>query len=147
MLSFETNTLQPVAYSATGSHANYATTGSHAHDIPDVNLPVGLRTDHCNKGPLWDPTLSAYYYSYDPDSLQFSAYDDSTPVNWLYYVGKWGDDQYPTSDPRQSCLFGSTSLPCKYNGGPTGPEDKQLDRQNVCPDDGYPCIVRSVLGL
>ena len=71
--------------------------------------------------------LSAYFYTYDERSEQFGTYDDSTPVNWLYFVGQWGDDQYPDSDPRQSCIAGIDGL-CKYTAGPTGPYDKDLNR-------------------
>lgn len=48
--------------------------------------------DYTDKGPLWDPTLSAYYYSYDESTEKFTAYNDSTPVNWLYFLGAWGDE-------------------------------------------------------
>jgi hypothetical protein len=34
----------------------------------------------------------------------------------------------------------------KYVSGPTGPEDKQLNRTKVCPDNGDLCIVRTALG-
>jgi hypothetical protein len=27
-------------------------------------------------------------------------------VDWLYWGGMWGDEQYPTSDKRQSCALG-----------------------------------------
>ena len=108
-------------------------------------LIITFSNDYTNKGPLWDPTLSAYYYSYDPSSQAFSAYDSSTPVNWLNYVGQWGDQQYPNSDPRQTTVLGISGTQ-KYQNGPTGPEDKDLNRSNVCPDNGYPCIVRTVLG-
>lgn len=90
--------------------------------------------------------MSAYYYTYDAANQKFSAYNDSTPVNWLYYIGKWGDDEYPDSDPRQSCFLGIDTL-CKYIAGPTGPEDKQLNRTDVCPDNGYACIVRTQLSV
>ena len=88
--------------------------------------------------------MSAHYYNYDAESEQFSAYEDSTPVNWLYFSGKWGDDQYPDSDTRQQSILGIKGL-YKYVGGPTGPLDKQLNRSRICPDNGIPCIVRKTL--
>lgn len=138
------NGLRPLVYSGNGSHANYAITGKHDHTIPDVNLPDGLIVDYTDAGTLWDPTLSAYYYSYDATSSTFTSYDTSgdTPVNWLYYNGTWGDEQYPDSDKRQKKFFGQP----KYASGPTGPEDKQLNRTNVCPSDGVACILRWILG-
>ena len=138
------NPHQPLVYSGNGSHANYAITGKHDHTIPDVNLPDGLIVDYTDAGTLWDPTLSAYYYSYDATSSTFTSYDTSgdTPVNWLYYNGTWGDEQYPDSDKRQKKFFGQP----KYASGPTGPEDKQLNRTKVCPSDGVACILRWILG-
>ncbi|KAK3674348.1 hypothetical protein LTR78_005817 [Recurvomyces mirabilis] len=137
--------VRPIVFSANGSHANYAITGTHDHTIPNVNLPEGPVEDHTDKGSMWDPTLSAYYYSYNAGSNTFAAYDSSTPVNWLYFNGHWGDQQYPNSDPRQTTIFGISGTQ-KYQGGPTGPEDKQLNRTNVCPDNGDTCIVRTILG-
>ncbi|KAI9757382.1 MAG: hypothetical protein M4579_003496 [Chaenotheca gracillima] len=133
---------RPVAYSAQGSHAVYATTGTHDHTIPDLNLPVGFAEDHCDKGKLWDPTLSAYMYSFDASSSSFTPAAGSNPVGFLNYNGKWGDQQYPDSDSRQKKFFGNG----KYTGGPTGPKDKQLNRTNVCPDNNLPCIIRPVRG-
>ncbi|CAJ2511046.1 Uu.00g066710.m01.CDS01 [Anthostomella pinea] len=137
--------VRPIVFSANGSHANYAISGTHDHTIPDVNLPEGPIEDYTDEGPIWDPTLSAYYYTYDADTSTFAAYDDSTPVNWLYFTGHWGDDEYPENDPRQSDIFGIDGTQ-KYTGGPTGPEDKQLNRTDVCPDNGDACILRVVLG-
>ena len=67
--------LRPITFSANGSHANYAITGTHDHTIPDLNLPEGLVEDFTDQGPTWDPTLAAYYYTYDADSKTFAAYD------------------------------------------------------------------------
>lgn len=100
--------------------------------------------DVTDKGPLLDPTLSAYYYAYDADSDTFTAYDDGVPVDWLYFNGRWGDEQYPESDPRQELVLGIEEL-AKYSDGPTGPRDKQMNRTEVCPDNGNLCIVRDIL--
>jgi hypothetical protein len=98
---------QPVVYSANGSHANYAIKGDHEHTIPNLNLPIqGILTDHTDAGPLWDPLLSAYFYSFDPSSSKFTPYDSSYPTAWLNYLGGWGDQQYPDSDKRQQDVFG-----------------------------------------
>jgi hypothetical protein len=145
---------QPIVYSANGTHANYATPGIHDHTIPNLNLPFPfIIPDHTSAGSLWDPTLSAYYYRYTNATNAsntgakgtFSTYDDSTPKDWLYFLGRWGDEKLPKSDPRQSCPFGIDAL-CRWTGGPTGPVDKQLERAKVCPDNGNPCIVRTSPG-
>lgn len=70
-----TDVRQPVVLSANGSHANYAIGGTHDHTIPDLNLGDGLIEDYTDFGPVWDPTLSAYYYTYDADTTEFAAYD------------------------------------------------------------------------
>ncbi|EME38920.1 hypothetical protein DOTSEDRAFT_75581 [Dothistroma septosporum NZE10] len=127
-----TDGVRPVVYVANGTHANYATTGNHDHTIPGVNVPAGPVEDHTDSGALWDPIANAYFYSYDMTSKNFSAYGDA-PVNWLYFLGQYGDDMIPKADKRQECLFGIDAL-CKYVAGPTGPIDKGLDRKDVCPD-------------
>ncbi|PSN70142.1 hypothetical protein BS50DRAFT_571435 [Corynespora cassiicola Philippines] len=135
--------VRPIAYSSNGSHANYAMGGTHDHLIPNLNLPGGALEDYTNKGYFWDPTQSAYYFKFDAGANKFTPYDESgaTPVNWLNFKGRWGDQEYPTSDKRQVKLFGQA----KYGSGPTGPADKQLNRAKVCPENGNLCILRSIL--
>ena len=133
---------RPVAYSGNGSHAVYAITGDHEHTIPNLNLPInGLITDHTDAGTLWDPVASAYFYSWSNATQAFTALDGSSPVPYLNFVGKWGDQQYPDSDKRQ---FNFLGIEHRYDSGPTGPRDKNLQRTNVCPD-GDDCIVRPIL--
>lgn len=142
MMSAWTDLQQPIVYSANGSHANYAIDGTHDHTIPNLNLPTtGVLNDYTDQGRLWDPIASAWFYSYKPSPETFTAYGGSSPTGWLYFNGKWGDQQYPDSDKRQKELFGQA----KYQGGPTGPRDKQLNRTNICPDDGNECILRDSL--
>lgn len=138
---------RPVAYSGNGSHANYAIKGSHDHTIPNVNLPgIGILTDYTDQGTLWDPLLSAYYHQYDASSKVFTPYDPLYPTAWLNYIGKWGDEEYPDSDPRQHKIF-DIDATARFAGGPTGPEDKQLNRTEVCPvAKGYVCDVRTKIG-
>lgn len=59
-------------------------------------------------------------------------------MNWLYFLGKWGDNQYQGSYPGQYALFGQY----RYSGGPTGPVDKDLNRgKTTCPSgDPAPCV-------
>lgn len=131
---------QPIGYSANGTHANYATPGVKDRVIPDLNIGnnLDILNDYTDAGPLWDPTLAAYYASYDASTGAFSAYDDTTPINWLSFIGMWGDKQYPDSDPRQKDLLDLHKV-YKYVDGPTGPEDKNLGRTNICLDNSKPC--------
>ena len=138
---------RPIAYSAAGTHATYATGGKHDHTIPGLNLPNGPLVDNCDKGTLWDPLLNAFFFDFSRESKSFAAYDNAVPINWLHFTGRWGDQRYPDSDRRQGEIFGidATAL---YTDGPTGPQDKQLDRVGVCPDqDGLFCFVRPVLTI
>ncbi|KAL8863560.1 MAG: hypothetical protein Q9178_000241 [Gyalolechia marmorata] len=136
---------RPVAYSAKGTHANYAITGIHDHTIPGLNLPIGPLKDYCDQGTLWDPVASAYFYSYDAASNTFKAYDGTSPTDWLQYLGRWGDQQYPDSDPRQDKIFG-IGVTAKYSGGPKGPQDKSLNRPDVClPRENRLCFVSPFL--
>lgn len=138
----EKNGQRPYVYSANGSHANYAIDGTHDHTIPQLNGDdTGVLTDFTDKGKLWDPLLSAQYFSYKPSPETFTPYDGTSPTGWLYFNGKWGDQQYPKSDKRQKDLFGNA----KYSSGPTGPRDKQLSRKDVCPNNGQMCILRDIL--
>jgi hypothetical protein len=134
---------RPLAYSSRGSHANYAIPGTHDHTIPNLNLPGGVLEDYTDAGTLWDPIQSSYWYTYNAGNKQFETYDrsGSTPVNWLNFEGRWGDEEYPKSDPRQVKLFGQA----KFSGGPTGPRNKGLDRKDVCPENGKKCIRRTIL--
>lgn len=132
--------VRPVVYVAKGSHANYAITGKHSHVIPNLNLPFGALEDYTDKGKRWDSVRSSWTYRFDAASGAFTALDGG-PVEWLGFKGKWGDEAYPDSDKRQVDVFGQK----KFVDGPTGPADKQLDRKDVCPDNGIPCILRSIL--
>lgn len=60
------------------------------------------------------------------------------------YTGQWGDEQYPDSDPRQHKILGINAA-AEFTSGPNGPEDKQLNRTDVCPT-GEACVVRTALG-
>lgn len=136
------NGTRPIVYSAIGSHANYAVPGTHSRTIATV-----IVNDTTSAGPLWDPTLSAYYYTYTPSSPvngTFTAADPSTPVAWLSFFGRWGDERYPDSDPRQ-VNFLNLNVSWKYESGPTGPLDKNLNRTAVCPDSGKGCTTLSAL--
>ncbi|KAI9766301.1 MAG: hypothetical protein M1835_007212 [Candelina submexicana] len=128
-----------VAYSAKGSHATYAIQGTHDHTIPNLNLPKGILNDQTDQGKLWDPILSAYSYQYT-SAKTFAPYGNY-PTAYLNYGGQWGDQQYKDSDSRQKSIVGQH----KYVSGPNGPIFKQLDRKDVCPDNGNACIIRPFL--
>ncbi|KAJ4992948.1 vacuolar protein sorting-associated protein 62 [Stagonosporopsis vannaccii] len=136
-----------LVYAAKGSHAIYARAGSIDHTIPNLNtsLPF-LLVDQCAAGPVFDPTLTSYVYSYtapapSPRSLEvdergtFAPLTPSSPspAGWLYFAGRWGDETYPASDPRQSNLVTFH----KFEGGPTGPAFKDLRRERVWPANSH----------
>lgn len=107
----------------------------HDHTIPGVNLPTGFLLDYTDRGLLWDPTLNAYTYTYDPSTTTFSAASDGDPVPWLNFNGQWGDDK----PPNEPSIFGEA----EYVAGPNGPKFKTLNRTEVCPST--PCVVLPVL--
>ena len=137
-----------VAYSAKGSHALYATSGDHDHTIPNLNLQgKGVLTDYTGQGTLWDPILSAYFYSFDANANKFTAYNPAHPTAWLRYTGRWGDQQYADDDPRQDMIFPGIDATARFTNGPTGPASKQLSRLEVCPVvDGYICDFQTKAG-
>ncbi|MCJ1339585.1 Vacuolar protein sorting-associated protein 62 [Bachmanniomyces sp. S44760] len=116
---------RPVIYSATGSHAMYAAPGTHSYI-----LPFGLLHDQTDRGPLWDPTLNAHTYTYSPstDTLRPSNLTPTSPIEWFYFAGQWGDRQYPLDDGRQYEFAGQFH----YVSGPLGPRFKRLGRKKVC---------------
>ncbi|KAK6000766.1 hypothetical protein QM012_003491 [Aureobasidium pullulans] len=130
---------RPVIYSATGTHAIYATPGLH----PYV-LPWGLLHDQTDKGPLWDPNLNhhAYVYNYTSRQLKSSAQTPYAPVSWFNFQGHWGDKIYPMSDKRQYRFWGQYH----YVSGPLGPRYKNLGRKKVCQNMQTQCIIRHWLG-
>ncbi|KAI4716666.1 hypothetical protein E4T48_07139 [Aureobasidium sp. EXF-10727] len=130
---------RPVIYSATGTHAIYATPGLH----PYV-LPWGLLHDQTDKGPLWDPNLNhhAYVYNHTTRHLKSSAQTPYAPVSWFNFRGHWGDKIYPMSDKRQYRFWGQYH----YVSGPFGPRFKNLGRKKVCQRMQAQCIIRHWLG-
>lgn len=130
-----------ITYIARGTHANYGTPGTHDHTIPGLNLPAGPLEDFTSQGPLWDPTLNTYTFSFNPASSTLTPYDPATPSSWIRFSGQWGDQQLPDDAKGQYVIFGQA----KFVGGPTGPAAKDLGRSNVCPGSVSPCVVRPVL--
>jgi hypothetical protein len=141
------DTERPVVYSARGTHANYATAGVHESVIPGLAFPGVILADQTSEGPFWDPTLNAYFFSYDLTTESFTSLpnpvsDDQAPSNFLEFLGHWGDPELPEDDPAQLIIAGFA----KYEGGPTGPLAKRLDRKQVCNvDDDEDCYVKRTL--
>ncbi|KAL6235388.1 hypothetical protein BDW75DRAFT_142502 [Aspergillus navahoensis] len=131
---------RPVIYSATGTHAMYATPGVHSYI-----LPWGLLHDQTDRGPLWDPLLNSHMYTYDHinDTLRASILSPTAPTEWFYFNGHWGDKFYPLGDHRQYRFAGQYH----YVNGPLGPRFKHLNRRKVCqtPDE-EPCIIKDFIG-
>ena len=108
----------------------------------DERVPAHLVYDRTSQGFLWDPTLSAYYYSYDTSTGMFKQAIDSMPDDYLYYLGLWGDDQYPDEMEGQENFQGFR----KWTDGPMGPLYKHLEREEVCPSTGEQvCVVQESL--
>ncbi|KZF20061.1 hypothetical protein L228DRAFT_241252 [Xylona heveae TC161] len=130
---------RPVAYSAVGTHAMYATPGTHSYI-----LPWGMLHDLTDRGPLWDPLLNSHAYTYDyiNDTLRSSQLTPHAPTDWFYYSGHWGDKFYPLSDHRQYRFAGQYH----YVNGPFGPRFKNLGRKRVCQGNGQ-CHLRNWLPL
>jgi hypothetical protein len=98
--------------------------------------------DRTSQGPLWDPTLSAYYYAYSPSTEIFTPALEGTPDKYLDFLGLWGDDEFPDWMEGQENFKGFR----KWSGGPTGPRYKHLDRTEVCPpQEGKECAVLASL--
>lgn len=82
----------------------------HDHTIPNLNLTTALLlVDETDAGSLYDPLPSAYYYAYTPSSITFTPLGPTrdAPTGWLYYKGRWGDEEYPANDKRQKDLLGN----------------------------------------
>lgn len=110
--------VHPIVYIGTGTHANYATTGEQ-----DYSLPFGLLHDTTDAGFLWDMTKNFRGYWYDGTTVTSAggadiggSKQDAEGVSWLYWLGHWGDEQYPDDDDRQYGIFGQYH----YVSGPTG---------------------------
>lgn len=102
------NGSRPLVYASLGGHANYATPGLQTRSLAGGAIKLN---DTTSRGPLWDPVLSAYFYSFQPTSDMNGTFTsgESTgaaagspaPTDWLYFVGRWGDKRYPDSNPAQ----------------------------------------------
>ncbi|KAJ5142114.1 hypothetical protein N7526_003109 [Penicillium atrosanguineum] len=131
---------RPVIYSAEGSHAMYATAGVH-----EYVLPWGLLHDVTDKGPLWDPMLNSHAYTYDfhNDTLRASTHSPTSPTDWFYFRGHWGDKFYPLGDSRQWRFAGQYH----FVNGPLGPKFKHLNRVKVCQgSDRSTCVIKDWIG-
>lgn len=107
---------------------------------PDGLIPAHIVYDRTQQGKLWDPTLSAYYYTYEPEMKKFEPAVEGTPTSYLYFEGKWGDDQFPMGRKGQEEFYGYV----KWIGGPQGPWFKHLDRPDVCLPT-RDCVVKDAL--
>ncbi|KAH7313607.1 hypothetical protein B0I35DRAFT_435545 [Stachybotrys elegans] len=126
---------RPIVYSARGSHANYPTPGDQVHNAALV--------DWCDEGQRWDPVLSAYFYRFEPETVTLvrlappsrvsTSEATSNLTSFFYFMGRWGDRQFPDSDPRQMSIprFGIK----RFESGPTGPRFKHLIRNTLYPNE------------
>lgn len=103
----------------------YATPAVHRYV-----LPFGLLHDETDRGPLWDPLLNmeAYTFNLTERRLRASTLTPNVPIEWFYFLGKWGDKAYPMNDRRQYYFAGQYH----YVSGPTGPIFKRPGRRAIC---------------
>lgn len=119
---------RPLIFSARGTHANYASVGQHAHDVPFFFMPL---SDFTDRGPMWDPSLNFYGYTFDGDAFTPAGpKEQEYGASWIQFHGRWGDKKLPARDPRQKWC----PVQWKYIDGPTGPYFKHLDRLSLCPE-------------
>lgn len=117
----------------------YATAGAHPYI-----LPLGILHDQTDRGPLWDPLLNLYTYTYNhlTDELHAAAQTPDVPTEWFYFAGHWGDKVYPLEDSRQYRF----AMQYHYVSGPLGPRFKNLGRRKVCQGrDSDPCVIKNWL--
>ena len=97
--------------------------------------------------------LTRFRFTFDVSTNTFAvasgtdigATEEATEgADWLLWLGYWGDEQYPGSDPRQNCDFESITGECHYVSGPTGPFEKNLQRTTVCENDSSCTISSSI---
>ncbi|PIL31347.1 hypothetical protein GSI_06045 [Ganoderma sinense ZZ0214-1] len=140
---------RPTTYIGVGTHANYAKSGKHCHD-----LPADLLCDQTDSGTLWDLAANYRAFWFDNSTQTFSiaggagvgaANLEAEGTGWLSYAGRWGDEQYPVLEHGQYCLeIGSLVNECLYTTGPTGPIAKNLGRNAVCQKEAS-CTVSTSL--
>ncbi|TQS37271.1 hypothetical protein Golomagni_02266 [Golovinomyces magnicellulatus] len=140
---------RPAVFSARGSHSNWPE--AMAHDFHTINnrIPSHLAYDYTSLGRLWDPTLSAYFYTYNGTNTTsktspptpaktppqrigvFSPALSSYPTGFLYFNGQWGNQQLPADNKGQEEFHGFF----KWSSGPKGVGwgDKVMMRDTVCP--------------
>ncbi|RKF59163.1 putative vacuolar protein sorting-associated protein TDA6 [Erysiphe neolycopersici] len=152
---------RPVVFSARGSHSNWPEAKAHDFHVIYKRIPPHIAYDYTSVGHLWDPTLSALFYTYNSTNTTFSQSipDEEThsrsngtyipakssmPTGFLYFNGKWGDQQLKPGDEGQEEIRGFY----KWTSGPKGIGwgDKDVLRDTICPkvlySNGIPSTVK-----
>lgn len=119
--------LRPLIFSARGTHANYASSGQHSHDVPFFFMPL---SDFTDRGPMWDPAMNFYGYQYDgkEEIHPLGEREANIGTDWLFFEGRWGDKRLKWNDNRQKWC----PVEWKYIDGPQGPLYKNLQRISLC---------------
>lgn len=119
--------LRPLIFSARGTHANYAASGQHSHDVPFFFMPL---SDFTDRGPMWDPAMNFYAYQFDGNGKVYPLGERETGIgtNWLFFKGCWGDKRLKWNDYRQKWC----PVEWKFIDGPQGPLYKNLQRISLC---------------
>ena len=106
---------------------------------PSDQTHDSILLDYCDKGMLWDPTFSAFFFHLEAQSFSLTrlSLSESDPVttnftSFFYFDGIWGDEEYAADDKRQH------KVPWvglkRFVAGPTGPAHKDLLRKGLYPD-------------
>lgn len=90
---------------------DYATAGTQS-----IYAILGnIVTDKTDAGHFWDVTQNYRGFWFDSSTNVFTSAGGVSSggteqvtegVNWLSWLGRWGDEQYPSSDSRQNCVLG-----------------------------------------
>lgn len=88
-------------------------------------MPSVIVHDSTDKGFFWDVTQNYRGFWYDVVSQEFTSsggagqggsLQEDEGTDWLKFLGRWGDAQWPITRPGQLCVL----TQCVYTGGPTG---------------------------
>ncbi|KAK9862003.1 hypothetical protein WJX84_001412 [Apatococcus fuscideae] len=109
------NGTHPIAFSANGSHALYASTGIHQYtNMTILDTIVGL-TDSAGQGKAWDTSEEIVLATWRSD------FNYSGDQSWLAWPGYWGDQASGCDSNPITALIQKASHECPLSSGLQGP--------------------------